>query len=321
MEARLLTDTDLPAYQNLVNANGKVFYTANWRGVLGSALRIYGIFAENGELAGGIQLLEERRLGLRFLRNPPFTPVCGPLFAIKAQHPVAVLEARRKVLETVAAFLVGQSRCVISLSLDHELHDVMPFCWQGFKATPRYSYRIDLRQPLEVIVKGFSPSRRNDISKARRDGLTVEPADDLRVVSDLVKQSFGRQTARLDVAVLDSILFRYARPENSFGFVTRRSGRPIACTFLIQDRDTAYYLLGGYAPEYRHHGAGALAVFESIQEAQRRGLITFDFEGSMIPAIERFFRGFGGNLVHFFTVNRAWLPFEMVLKFWKRSLF
>lgn len=316
-----MTASESECYDALARGNGKVFYAADWRRLFGNSVRSYGVFAENGDLTGGFQIVEERRFGIRILRNPPFTPVCGPLFVIKAQHPIAVLEARRKVAEAMVAFLIAQPRCVISLSLDHQVHDVMPFCWQGFKATPRYTYQIDLRQPLETIVKGFSPARRNDIAKAGRDGLIVEPAGEMEVVAALVKQSFGRNTARLDAAVLEAILFRYATPYNSFGFVTRRGSRPIACTFLVHDQETAYYLLGGYAQEDRHHGAGAMAIMESIREAKRRGLATFDFEGSMIPAIERFFRGFGGSLVHYFTVSRAWLPFEMLLKMRKRSQF
>jgi hypothetical protein len=60
---------------------------------------------------------------------------------------------------------------------------------------------------------------------------------------------------------------------------------------------------------------------EAIKAAKGLGLQTFDFEGSSIPAIERFFRGFGGRLAHHFTVSRAWLPLEMALKFSKRNLF
>jgi hypothetical protein len=51
------------------------------------------------------------------------------------------------------------------------------------------------------------------------------------------------------------------------------------------------------------------------------GLRAFDFEGSVVPAIERHFRGFGGTLTPYFRVNKAWLPIEMVLKFFKRRLF
>lgn len=321
MDVRILTPAEVSLYDALARENGKVFYGGDWRAILGASVEIHGVFGPQGALVGGFQLVEERRAGVRVLRNPPFTPVCGPMFHVEAKHPVAVLEARREVVEAMAIFLAGQPRSVVSLSLDHGVGDVMPFWWRGFKATPRYTYQIDLRRPLADIVKGFTATRRNDISKARRDGLTTEPANDLRVVYHLVKGTFLRQSARLDVSVLENILFRFARPDNSYAYVTRRGDRAIACTFMVHDRRTAYYLLGGYDAEDRHHGAGALAILTSIEEAQRRGLAVFDFEGSMIPAIERFFRGFGGELVHYFTVNRAWLPFELLLKWRKRSLF
>ena len=51
----------------------------------------------------------------------------------------------------------------------------------------------------------------------------------------------------------------------------------------------------------------------AIQAAQERGLKTFDFEGSSIPPIERFFRGFGGQLTPYFSIHKAWLPVELAL--------
>lgn len=321
MHVKSLSSEDSGGFEELAKRDGGVFYGAGWRSVFSDGLLRFGVFGENGDLAGVLQCYEERRFGVRLLRNLPFTPVCGPLIVTRSSHPVAVLEERRKVLEALAGFLAGRARGITSLSLDHRIDDVMPFCWQGFKATPRYTYQLDLGRSFEEICRGFTATRRNDISKARRDGLTVSPASDLRVVSALVRGTYDRQSARLDSVVLERILFHFARPENSYGFVTQRAGRAIACTFVVHDQDTAYYVLGGYDARDRHHGAGALAVAESVREAQRRGMRTFDFEGSMIPAIERYFRGFGGELVHFFTVSRAWLPLEMLLKLSKRSLF
>ena len=59
-----------------------------------------------------------------------------------------------------------------------------------------------------------------------------------------------------------------------------------------------------------HHGA-----------AKDRGLAIFDFEGSVILPIERYFRGFGGTLTPIISVHKAWLPLEMGLKLVRRSLF
>jgi len=47
----------------------------------------------------------------------------------------------------------------------------------------------------------------------------------------------------------------------------------------------------------------------------------FDFEGSNVPSIERYFRGFGGTLTPYIGVHKAWLPVEMALKLRYRNLF
>jgi hypothetical protein len=64
-----------------------------------------------------------------------------------------------------------------------------------------------------------------------------------------------------------------------------------------------------------------MSMVEAIRHARDLGLQTFDFEGSAIPPVEAYFRGFGGKLTPYFRVNKAWLPIEMVLKFFKRRLF
>jgi len=321
MEVRRLADSELSAYDSLAAENGNIFYSAAWNAIFGKQLQRYGVMNRNGELTAGFVLFEERRTGVRILRNPPCTPIIGPFTRLNATHPVAVLEERRKVLEAMADYFARISRVVISVSLDHEIIDGLPFHWKGFKTIPRYTYVIDLSSPLPEIFSRFSQGRRNDISKARRDGVFVEEVSDYNIVAKLVRSTFVRQQARLDSEVLDSILFRYATPQNSFARVAKSSGRAIACAFVVHDNTTAYYLLSGYEAEHKHHGAGALALAECIRVAQERGLKRFDFEGSSIHPIERFLRGFGGRLTHYFSVNRAWLPYEIMLKMVKRNTF
>ena len=61
---------------------------------------------------------------------------------------------------------------------------------------------------------------------------------------------------------------------------------------LVWNEHCAYYLMGGGDPELRSSGATSLAMWQAIQFAATVSRI-FDFEGSMIEPIERFFRGFG----------------------------
>ena len=62
-------------------------------------------------------------------------------------------------------------------------------------------------------------------------------------------------------------------------------------------------------------------MWEAIKFAKKLGIKYFDFEGSMVPQIERYFRGFGGKLTPYYRINKAKLPLEILLKFYRRELF
>ena len=74
-----------------------------------------------------------------------------------------------------------------------------------------------------------------------------------------------------------------------------------AAIYLVWDKYSAYYLIGGSDPKLRNSGATSLALWEAICFASTVTK-SFDFEGSMIESVERFFRGFGGNQVSYFHI-------------------
>ena len=321
MNIRSLKPGERAAYDELAARHGTLFNRLDWLELFGGRMEILGLFDEGGTLVGGTSIYQERRMGLRIWRRAPFTPTCGPFLEPKARNPVAVVEERRAALECLADHLSRESPALCMLPLDRRIQDALPFFWRGFKVVPNYTYLLDLAPAPEELLKNMSPERRKNIGKTGRDGLVVRAETDLRVVRELVLGTFRRQEKSVDEPCLDAVLFRYARPSNSFAFVTCREGKPIAACFVVHDGRTAYYLLGGYHAEEKHHGAGAAALFAAIRQAKELGLSTFDFEGSMIPAIERYFRGFGGRPTPYFTVNKAWLPVEFALKLWKRNVF
>jgi hypothetical protein len=320
-KVRPLLETEFADYDELARRHGTLFNCTDWLALFGERVCPRGIFNGGGALIGGAAFQEERRWGLRIIRNPPFTPTCGPFMAVKSRNPVAVLEERRKLLECFAEQLDKEPAAISSLALDRGISDALPFFWRGFKVIPNYTYLLDLDVSLDDMRKNMSPVRRNDASKATRDGLMVTRTTDMSIVRDLVLATFVRQQKLIDEPILEAILFRYAKPFNSYAFTTCCGDVPAATCFVVHDAKTAYYLLGGYNAQERHHGAGPLAVLEAIKHAQELGLKTFDFEGSVVPAIERYFRGFGGQLTPYFTVNKAWLPLEMALKVVRRQIF
>jgi len=321
MLIKQVSDSDSAEYDHLAREYGTVFNTIDWLKIFEGEARAYGIYDKGNNLIGGFSIYKEKRFGFKIYRNPPFTPCIGPFLEIKAKNPVAVMNAWKKALSSMADFIEHLPYSVISIPLNKNIVDTRPFIWKKFKVIPGYTYLLDLGKSIEDVRKGMSAERRNDMNKATRDGLITKLVDNFEMVKSLVLKTFSRQEMTISKYYLERILFEFANDSNSFAFATFKDDSPIATSFCIYDRETAYYLLGGYDYERKHHGAGALATWEAISYAQSLGLKYFDFEGSMVPQIERYFRGFGGQLTPYYRINKAKLPLEMLLKLFKRELF
>jgi lipid II:glycine glycyltransferase (peptidoglycan interpeptide bridge formation enzyme) len=263
----------------------------------------------------------EKKLSLNILRTPPFTPFIGPNLNLDTLRNTTRIEKIKKIISAMVDYLENYKYHIIFLSLNRDIIDTMPFIWKKYKVTPLYTYIIDLNLTETIIWNNMTTERRKNINKSLKDNLTVEKTYDYTLAKELILKTFLRQNKKIDTFYLDKILFNFAQENNSFCFITYLQEKPISAAFCLYDSHTAYYLLGGYDTELKHHGAGALALWKAILYAQELGLKSFDFEGSVVPSIEQFFRGFGGNLVPYFSVTKALLPLEIILKFFKREWF
>ncbi|MDA8087541.1 MAG: GNAT family N-acetyltransferase [Nitrospiraceae bacterium] len=301
--------------------SGSVFDSPQWTTLFGANTLHYGLYDAGERLIGRFYIYRERKFGFTVCCNPPLTPSIGPFFKNDAKNPSRAMEKCKQIMSCIAEFIDGKNYPVVSLSFDKAIIDMQPFIWRDFKVVPQYTYVIDLALPDGDIWKRMSYEIRNHIAKGEKDGLVVGRIDDYTLVKSLVLKTFSRQKKTIDDSGMNKVLFDFATGSNSFAFAAFRGDIPIACTFCVRDNETAYYLLGGYDSVNKHHGAGPLCVWEAIRHAKSLGLAYFDFEGSMVPAIERYFRGFGGQLTPYYRANKAALPLEIALKFFKRRLF
>lgn len=318
---KIINHQDKILYSKVASEVGTIFNTTDWLDIFGNKLQLFGIF-EGEQLIGGFSLCREQRLGLMIYRNPPFTPCTGPFLKIESKNLVSIMNKQKEAINLIAKTIDRLPCSIVSISLNRDVVDTQPFIWKKFKVSPAYTYILNLEKSLEDIQKEMSSKRRHDINKAVRDGLIVQKTKNFHIINDLVQKTFLRQDKKLKESYyLNKILFGFANDKNSFAFITMKNKKSIAGAFCVHDKNTAYYLLGGYDSESRHHGAGALALWEAIKHSQALGLKYFDFEGSMVPQIEKYFRGFGGRLTPYYRVNKAKLPLEIILKFFKRELF
>ena len=158
----------------------------------------------------------------------------------------------------------------------------------------------------EALWSGLKDNIRREIRKARK---RVEVRDDLGLdrFYAILGKTFERQglepritfaeLARVDAACAE-------RDSRAILFAEDESGQVHAATYIVWDEQCAYYLFGGGDPALRTSGASSLLLWEAIMRS-REVTDVFDFEGSMLKPVERFFRAFGSTQTPYVGVTRS----------------
>jgi CelD/BcsL family acetyltransferase involved in cellulose biosynthesis len=313
-------DKNSEQYTTFSTKYGSLFNQPQWLANYGKELEVVGIYNANHELIGTFNITIQKSKGLSLLRLPSYTPYNALCYINPASNNANRITFEKEIHTAIADYLLSKKAGIILQAFPPVINDMQIYTWKGFKVIPNYTYQLALQTETDFLEQ-FTSEKRKSIRKAEKDGLRIEKVSDYKLVKALVEKTFDRKNKDLSLTMIDKILFQFANASNSFAFIAYQHGKPSACTFCIYDRNTVYYLLGGYDDTNKHHGAGATCMHKSIQHAQTLGLTTFDFEGSMLPEVEKYFREFGGQLVPYYTINKAHFLLEVLLKIKKRAIF
>ena len=272
-------------------------------------------------MVGGFYIFRSSLFGIPFFTTPPHTPSIGLFYSNPAKNSSNRLGVDKEVMTAVSSFFMKNRFSIQRYCLPVGITDMQPFIWDKFKVVPYFTYWIDLKNTEQELQNRISPKLRNNIKKALSDGVIVQQVTDYKILEPILIETFLRQKIKLDIPRIKRILYDFANPGNSFAFVALQNEKPVSMAFCLFDREKAWYLFGGVSEGQKHEGAGALVLWECIRYARNAGLPCFDLEGSMIKGVEKFFRGFGGEQKSYFTINRAPLILELLLKFFKREIF
>jgi Acetyltransferase (GNAT) domain len=240
----------------------------------------------------------------RMLTQPPLTQTLGPWVERSGAKPANALAEEMELLAALEAALPPAEAFLQHFS--PTMLNALPFFWAGYRIEARYTYRLDDLRSEEALWDGLRGNVRREIRKARK---RVEIRDDLGLdlFHSVWAKTFARQgiEAPHSLARLDRLHAACAqRGASAMLFAQDEEDRIHAVTYVVWDEHAAYYLLGGSDPELRTSGAASLLMWEAIMRA-RRVTGTFDFEGSMIQPVERFFRAFGSRQAPYLRVSRA----------------
>lgn len=258
---------------------------------------------KGGILYARMPYVNKKKLGLNIIDMPPLTQTLGPwLRPYEGKYANQLAEEKElmtALIKQLPTFDVFQQ------NFNHSITNWLPFFWQGFQQSTRYTYVLDDLAELDAIWEGMEKKIRTSIRKAEK---LVTVRDDLNLDQfiTLNEMVFARQGKKIPYS--RSLVERIdaacqTHDCRKIFFAQGADGRIHAAVYLIWDSQSAYYLMGGSDPDLRESNATSLCMWEAIKFAS--GVTkTFDFEGSMLENVEPFFRAFGGKQKPYFQLRK-----------------
>ncbi|MDP4177091.1 MAG: GNAT family N-acetyltransferase [Bacillota bacterium] len=296
---------------------GNIFNKSFWLKAVSDEFKIL-VCKENNDIIGGIALPS---IYGKIYRNAKLTPQMGVLFKngdSRVKHSTMLsnnIEVMQSIIEQIKDIKY------FDYNFSYNLTNYLPFIWENYKVSVRYTYVIDDLTNLDAVYSNFQYDSKYLIKKSLKNNVTVSSNYGIKEFYDINKKTFERQKIEMPYSYeflekLDKVLEE--KKSRKMFFAVNQEGVIVAAVYLIYDKDCTYYLMGGADPQYRNIGVQTLLIWESIKFAASVSK-TFDFEGSMVKNIERAFREFGGKQRIIYNVYKSDLFTEVVYRIAKNN--
>ncbi len=266
----------------------------------------------SGTVVARLPYVVRGRPRMRMLTQSSLTQTLGPWVEPSSAKPARALSSEHELLADLEARL--PSACAFSQQFSPAMLNALPFYWAGYQLEVRYTYRLEGLSSTDALWSGLRGNVRREIRKAR-DRLEVVDGLGVDRFYDVLSRTYERQRLPTphSLAELERLEAACApRGAGAMLFARDEAGRIHAVAWAVWDRRAAYYLLAGADAHLRTSGASSLLAWEAIMRA-REHTDVFDFHGSMLQPVERFFRGFGGRQTPYLSVTRMSPPFRVAL--------
>ena len=270
---------------------------------------------KNGTIIAALTYVVRKKWGLTLITVPHLTKFTGiwqrPLpYSFHYENN----NEEQNRLKTLIAQLPNFHKLTLNLNIN--LTDWSPFYWAGFSQTTRYVQVLEPCENKDTLYKNLNRNIKRNIKKAQ-EHFTVEVRDDFNNFIKLNNTVFERQKMSNSTPLsiwlkIDALLSE--TQQRRIYFSMDKNGIAQGAFYMVWDNETAYALANGLTETGRTFGAMSQLTWQAISDAADMGL-SFNFLGSMLPAVEAFNRGFNTVKKPYFVLNKwkNWV-FESLFK-------
>lgn len=248
-------------------------------------------------------LFEKSKYSFSYATQPPYTPYSGLFFF--PSHEVmdypSLGAAESMVTEILKQIDEPQ---LLTCNLHPSITNHFPFHLLGFSQTTRYTYIIPYHSE-DIILSKMKPQLRNILKNKYNEKLVERntPSSDLLT---LLKNHFqNRQIQKFfHPDIIESLITQGLSRHccHTYGF-RNNEGILTSAVITFSDASSHYCVFTASA-----ESAGSEEVSFLLWTAIKDAIATkksFDFEGSMIPGVEKFYRSFGGDQIPYHQITKS----------------
>jgi lipid II:glycine glycyltransferase (peptidoglycan interpeptide bridge formation enzyme) len=242
---------------------------------------------------------------------PSFTPYMGPrLIYPQNLNEYERISFENKVLKELMDKLPSFAEIKFKWSRDYT--NWLAFYWNKFRQQTSYTYLIQYTSDTNFLFNQFKKSIQRQIRKAS-ESIKIRETDQVKGVMQMLQLSLGTSSKHLiNEEILQKIhLFAHSKNQSCILEAVDANGKVIGAIYLIWDQQEMLYLYGGYDDQVNDSGAMPLLFWTALQKAHEMQL-SFNFEGSMLPGVERFFRSYGAQLTPVSTIEKKSFPYKYI---------
>ncbi len=263
------------------------------------------IYESNTNIVGAWAYPIKKKYNLKLIAMPMLTLGIGPIITyFPGQKYASLLSHEQQVIEELHKQL--RPFDLFDLYFLPIYKNQMAFHWKGFTQKTRYTYRINDLSNLDKVFEEFNSSIRSQIRKAEKE-ITIIESEDIELFYKMNSLTFKRQDKKVPYSLSYVKQIEEACKKNNCRqilFAKDNEGNIHAAVYIVWDNQSAYYLMGGADETYKSSGAYSLLLWSAIKIS---AALTkqFNFCGSMLPTIERFFRSFGGEQIPYLHLKKV----------------
>jgi hypothetical protein len=176
---------------------------------------------------------------------------------------------------------------------------------KGYIQTTRYTYILENIKDRESLWSGFTNTLKRQI-KIAENHYSIHESEDVLLVFSFMKKSLKAQKVKwflTDDLILKLDKELSKRRLRKILVAKDKEGQPISAMYLCWDNSKAYLLALGLNKDENDSNSVKYLIWEGIKKASVY-VDVFDFEGSMLPGVERLYRSYGAEMTPYFVLKK-----------------